>query len=133
MTVLLDQAAVTAELVALERQAMDGWTRGDPDPNLAISAEDVMYIDSGLPAPLEGLAAVKAFFDAYRGKPFFDGHDIVDAKTQVGVDMAVLTYRLILRKGAEATPYYATEVYQRRDEGWKVIHSHFSKVKQQAA
>jgi ketosteroid isomerase-like protein len=135
MTVLLSGAAVAAmavtlELVALERQALDGWVRGEPEANLAISADDLTYFDGGLTARLEGLAGVKSYFEAYRGQPLFEGYEIVDAKAQAGADMAVLTYRLVIRKGAETYAYHATEVYQRRNGGWKVIHSHFSKAKQ---
>jgi hypothetical protein len=43
--------AVAREILALERTALDGWQKGNPDPLLAISDPDITYFhamtDSG--------------------------------------------------------------------------------------
>jgi ketosteroid isomerase-like protein len=72
---------------------------------------------------------VKALYDAYRGRPLFDSYEIVDPKVQTGGDVAVLTYILVQQNGSTANRYNATEVYQRKKDGWRVIHSHWSATK----
>ncbi len=42
--------------------------------------------------------------------------------------MAILSYRLVTQNGADARTWNATEVYQKKKAGWRVIHSHFSQV-----
>jgi hypothetical protein len=37
------EADITRQLVALERQAMDGWMKGDPDPQLAVMDPKITY------------------------------------------------------------------------------------------
>lgn len=123
--------SVALELIELERRANDGWIAGDPNPNLAILAGDITYMDSGNSERLDGIGPVRAYFEAYRGKPFLDSYEIVQPRAQLGADVAVLTYRLLIRKGTDVVPFHCTQVYQRRIEtGWRVIHSHFSRAKQ---
>jgi hypothetical protein len=38
----------------------------------------------------------------------------------------VLTYILVRHVGASTTRWNATQVYQRKKDGWRVIHSHWS-------
>ena len=40
--------------------------------------------------------------------------------------MAILTYQLVTRNGDTSRIYNASEVYQRKNAGWKAIHTHFS-------
>ena len=75
---------------------------------------------------LEGLPALKALFEAYRGKPLFDSYEMADAKVQSSGDTAVLTYVLVRHVGTATTRWNATQVYQRKKEGWRIIHSHWS-------
>ncbi len=122
----MTEVDLTQELEALERQALGAWGSGDPEPNLALLAEDVTYFDDGQKRRLDGLAAVKAYFEPFRGKPLFSSFEIADARVQRSGDCAVLTYRLLLN----GNPFHTTEVFERRREGWRIIHSHFSKAKQ---
>ncbi len=123
-------AAIDEELIALERHALDGWIKGDPDPNLAILAEDATYMDPGLAERLDGAAAVKRYFDDYRGTPLFDSCEVLNPRVQHRGEVAVLSYRLLTRKGIETVPYHCTEVFERQANGWRIIHSHFSRAKQ---
>lgn len=119
-------AGILQELLALERRAMDGWLKGDPGPSLAISDEGITYFHAVTSGRLEGLPAVAKLYEPYRGTPLFDGYDISDAKVQAGGDVAVLTYHFARRNGATTTHWNATQVYQHKAEGWKVIHTHWS-------
>jgi hypothetical protein len=119
------------EVLALERQAMDGWLTGNPDPQLAISDPQITYYHVMLEKRIEGLPQLKELFERYRGMPLFDGYEILNPKVQLSGEIAVLTYQLARRNGSTTTHWNATQVYQRRKEGWRVIHTHWSETKPQ--
>jgi len=114
------------EILALERTTLDGWQVGNPDPLLEISDPEITYFHVVTDKRLEGLPALKALFEAYRGRPLFDSYEMADAKVQSSGDTAVLTYVLVRHVGTATTRWNATQVYQRKKEGWRIIHSHWS-------
>ena len=122
-------AEIEQQLLALERKAMDGWLRGDPDPQLAILDPDVTYIHDVVGKRLDGLSAVKEFYAPYRGAPLFDSYEILGPKVQTIGDVAVLTYQLEQRVGAATRYWNGTQVYVKRQDGWRIIHSHWSAAK----
>ena len=124
-------ASVTRELLALERQSMEGWKAGNPDPMLAVMDRDITYFHAPLATRLDGLAAVKTFFTPYRGRPLFDSYELLDPKVQLNGDFAVLTYQLLTHNETNASRWNCSEVYQHKKEGWRVIHAHWSKVNAQ--
>jgi ketosteroid isomerase-like protein len=121
--------AVAREIIALERTALDGWQKGNPDPLLAISDPDITYFHVMTGQRLDGLPAVKALFDGYRGRPLFDSYEMAGPKVQSSGDTAVLTYTLVRHIGTMTTRWNATQVYQRKKEGWRIVHSHWSETK----
>lgn len=116
------------EILALERQAMDGWLTGNPDPQLEISAPEITYIHAVTPKRVDGLATLRELYEPYRGRPLFDSYEIRDPRVQVNGDTAVLTYELERRTGSATTYWYGTQVYCRKAAGWRVIHTHWSAV-----
>ncbi len=119
------------EILALERQAMDGWLEGDPDPMLAILDPEITYIHDGVGARLEGLPAVKELFTAYRGTALFSSYQILTPKVRVLGDVAILSYQLSQRNGADTTLWNGTQVYRKTADGWRAIHTHWSQAKEQ--
>jgi len=119
-------AGIAREIVAIERRVMDGWQKGDPGPALEISDREITYFHVMTDRRLDGLPALRALYEPYRGTPLFDSYEMLDPKVQVSGDVAVLTYNFVRRNGTAASRFNATEVYQRKKEGWRVIHSHFS-------
>lgn len=125
-----DQNEATArEILALERKAMDGWKVGNPDPTLAMSDPEITYFHVVTNKRLDGLPALQALFEGYRGRPLFDSYEMAELKVQTSGDTAILTYFLVMHAGAATTRWNATQVYQRKKEGWRVIHSHWSATK----
>jgi ketosteroid isomerase-like protein len=114
------------EILALEHRIMDGWFKGDPDPFLALADSDITYFHIMTASRLDGLPAVRTLVEPYRGKPLFDSYEINDAKVQAAGDMAVLTYNYVTHNGAATRRWNATQVYQRKQSAWRLIHSHFS-------
>jgi hypothetical protein len=118
--------AAAREVLALERTTLDGWQVGNPDPLLAISDPDITYFHVVTDKRLDGLPALKALFEPYRGRPLFDSYEMAEPKVQATGDTAVLTYVLVRHVGTATTRWNATQVYQRKKEGWRIIHSHWS-------
>jgi ketosteroid isomerase-like protein len=123
-------AAETAkEIIAMERTAMDGFQKGDPGPALAMMDPGITFFHTVTDRKLDGLAAVKALFEPYRGRPLFERYEMVEPKVQVSGDIAVLTYQLVQQNGEVMARWNGTQVYQRRADGWRVIHTHWSQAK----
>ena len=124
------QSEVAArEVLALERKTLDGWQMGNPDPLLAISDPEITYFHVVTDQRLDGLPALKALFETYRGRPLFDSYEMAEPKVQASGDTAVLTYILVRHVGTATTRWNSTQVYQRKKEGWRIIHSHWSVTK----
>jgi hypothetical protein len=117
------------EVVALERQAMDGWLHGDPGPQLAITDPEITYIHDVAGTRLEGLAALRDLYERYRGMPLFDSYEILNPKVHATPGMAVLTYRLARHNGSAVEYWNGTEVFVKRPEGWRIVHTHWSAAK----
>ena len=122
-----DSAAPTErELIAMERASMDGWLKGDSGPMLSAADQDITLFHIMTQQRLDGVEAVKALYAPYAGRPLFDSYRIENPKVQAGGDMAILSYQLATQNGGVTRRWNATEVYQKKRAGWRVIHSHFS-------
>ncbi len=122
---------VAQTIIAMERKGMDAWRIGNPDEFLSISDPEITFFHSAVTEKrIEGLSALKELYGNFRGRPLFDSYDLRDHKVQVYRDTAILTYRLVTRNGSLEREWDATEVYQRKQAGWRIVHSHFSAAKQ---
>ena len=122
-------AETAKEILAMERRAMDGWITGNPDAALAIADPEISYFHIMTAKRLDGIAAVKALFEQYRGTPLYEKYEMVDAKVVVNGDTALLTYVLVFDKGGTTNRWNSTQVYQRKKDGWRVVHSHWSQTR----
>jgi hypothetical protein len=122
---------VTAELVALERAALDRWGHGDPQGYLDIMEPGITYFDPFTPARVDDLAGVKAWFAPFTGKIHIDRYQIINPRVQRVDDLAVLTFNLVDEvDNAKITAHWnTTEVYHRVGNTWRIVHSHWSYVK----
>jgi ketosteroid isomerase-like protein len=117
---------VAETILALERAALQRWGQGDPEGFLEISAPAVTYFDPFTDRRLDGIAALRALYGQLRGKIRIDHFEIVDPRVQVAGDGAVLTYRFKSYGGEGSMHWNTTEVYQRDESGWKIIHTHWA-------
>ena len=115
------------EILALEKSGLDGWLKGDPGPQLANMDSQITYLHSVSETRLDGLPAVKNLYERFRGTPLFDSYEILGPKLQVSGEVVVLTYLLAQHVGSVTNYWNATQVYQMKEEGWRVIHTHWSK------
>ncbi len=117
---------ITAEIIALERAALDRWGAGDPSGYLEISAPEVTYFDPFLQRRVDGLEALAAWYAPLRGTIRIDHYDMIEPKVQVCGDAAVLTFNLASYSGTEAMHWNCTEVYRHGQQGWRIVHTHWS-------
>lgn len=113
-------------VLAMERAALDRWGKGDPGGYLEISAPDVTYFDPFVSRRLDGIDALKAWYEPIRGKIRIDSDEIVDPRVQVAGDTAILTMVFVSHGSEGAKRWNCTEVYRRLDGEWMIIHTHWS-------
>jgi ketosteroid isomerase-like protein len=122
-------------IVALERGALERWGRGDPQGFFDIMASDLTYFDPTTAKRIDGHDALKMYIAPLSGKIKIEKVEMIDPRVQRSGDFAVLTFNLVdygaqMDGGPKATARWnSTEVYQRFDGSWKIVHSHWSYVK----
>ena len=115
--------------MALERAALDRWGAGDPAGFLELAESGVSYFDPFQEHRLDGLDQLKTLYDTIRGKVKIERSDIVNPRVQVTGDVAVLTFQFVSQGSEGEMRWNSTEVYERHDAEWKIIHSHWSFVR----
>ena len=123
-------------IIALERGALDRWGKGDPQGFFDIMAFDQTYFDPMTDKRIDGQDALKKYIAPFAGKIKIERVEMIDPKVQRSGDLAVLTFNLVdygaqLGDGPKTTARWnSTEVYQRFNRSWKIIHSHWSYITQ---
>jgi len=132
MTNATDVRTSAGQIIALERGALDRWGKGDPDGFLELYAADITYFDPVTAARIDGHQAMVDYYLPWAGKIHIAGYEMLNPQVVVDGNMALLTYNLVnyIRdaQGAESvgSRWNSTTVYQRHDNTWKTIHSHWS-------
>jgi ketosteroid isomerase-like protein len=122
-------------IVALERGALDRWGHGDPQGFFDVMAPDQTYFDPMTARRIDGQGALKKYIAPFTGKIKIEKYEMIDPKVQRSGDLAVLTFNLVnygaqLDGGPKTTVRWnSTEVYQRVNGSWKIVHSHWSYVR----
>jgi ketosteroid isomerase-like protein len=122
-------------ILKIEDSAMEEWRKGNPMRWIEISADDVLYIDPGLAAPIVGKEAYLQYLEPLKGKIFYDASEYVEPRVVVYGNMAVLTYNYhSLAKDQngklQRTSFWnTTEVYRQIGDEWKIIHTHWSYIR----
>jgi ketosteroid isomerase-like protein len=131
MTAMVD---VAAEVIALERAALDRWGAGDPAGYVELFADDITYFDPLQERRLDGRPAMVALMDSITGKIRVDRYDMLRPVVQRQGDVALLSFNLVSYRtdgGRERaiSSWNSTEAYRRTPQGWRIFHSHWSYVK----
>lgn len=114
-------------ILSLERSAVKRWCAGDPLAWAEISAADILYIDPNLAKPIQGLAEFRDYLLGSAGKIQPILAELDDPRVVVVGDAAVLAYCLLETQSGRAL-WNVTEVYFRRGDEWKIVHSHWGYV-----
>lgn len=116
-----------ATIIALEQAALDRWCTGDPSGFLEISAPDVVYFDPFLGARLDGLPALREYYESLRGTVSASRWEMKNPSVQLLDPAAVLTFDFASWGGNEdALRWHCTEVYRLSGERWEIIQTHWS-------
>ena len=122
-------------IVALEKGALDKWSKGDPSGFYDIMAANESYFDPLVDKRVDGLEAFKTHMVPFAGKFTIDRYEMVNPQVLRSGNLAVLNFNLVNygaqmnggRKGESR--WNSTEVYSRVDGKWKIVHSHWSYTK----
>jgi len=127
------QENIEQTILTLERQALDQWSQGNPLGYSDNIADDITYFDDiAAHTRLDGAQEFKNYLESLVGKIPPHNYEIVDPKVQVYGDIAILTLRYhTMIDTVPGTPWKATSVYRLTDDGWHVVHAHWSLVKEQ--
>lgn len=126
--------SIMDQIFNLEDSAMEAWRQGNPMRWIEISADDVIYLDPGLTAPIVGKEAYTRYLEPARGKIYYDKSEYVNPKVALYGKTAILTYNYYsLKKNPggqfERTSFWnTTEVYRLINDEWKIIHTHWSYI-----
>jgi len=119
---------IADQIIALERAALDRWGKGDPDGFLEITDPDIVYYDPFQPQGIHGREALAALYDTFRGQVSIERDEILSPRVQVSGDIAVLTFNYVSYGSEGSMRWNTTEVYRRRGDTWRIIHTHWSKA-----
>ena len=120
---------IKAEIIALEKQALELWNDGNPDGFIALSSDDVVYIDPAFERKLKGKKALEEYYDQIRGKVKIENYKMIEPVVLVSSEMAVLAYDYEAHRDGRVFKMHCTEVYRSEIPGqWKIIHTHWSFV-----
>ena len=120
-------------ILAQERRALDRWAQGEPLEYFDRWAEDITYFDDiGAHRRIDGIAAMRNYAASFEGKVPPHRYELVDPKVQVYGDIGIVTlrYEPFGTDGAPLQRWKATLVYRRTDGEWRVVHAHWSMVKE---
>lgn len=129
---------IGADIIAMERAALDRWIKLDPDGYLDAYAPDVTYFDPTTDTRVNGQQAMRARLAPMKNvkSPFTNvRYELIEPRVQRHGDVAILTFNafnygtIADRPEAPLSRWNATEVYSRVDGQWRIIHSHWSYVK----
>ena len=121
-------------VLARERQALDQWSQGNPRGYADVISEDITYVDDiGAQRRKVGGSEMRAYLATLEGQIPPHRYAIADPKVQRYGDIAILSFRYEPSgdDGAPLTPWKATSVYRREDDGeWRIVHGHWSMMKE---
>jgi uncharacterized protein (TIGR02246 family) len=130
--------SVLAELVSLERSALDRWNKMDPSGYMDLYTPEATYFDPATERRVIGLEALRALFAPRKNLklPYASTrYEMIEPTVQLHGDVAVLTFNLVNYGTLANQPervvvrWNSTEVYTRVDGRWRLIHSHWSFIK----
>lgn len=129
----LDAQVFTGEakvILETEKQAMNKWINRNVWGYLNLFAEESTYFDNTTKLKLNGFEAIKAYIAPWDGRIYGAGYKMVNVDIKVNCNTGILTYNLYNFNEVKDTTalWNSTEIYQKIDGNWKIIHSHWSLV-----
>jgi ketosteroid isomerase-like protein len=130
---MVEQTGPAQAILAQERKALDQWAQGNPLGYLDVDASDVTYFDDiAAHTRIDGIEAMRNYFTSLAGQIPAHRYELVDPKVQLYGEVGVLTFRYqpYLIDGSPEGCWKATSVYRLTDGQWRIVHAHWSTVKE---
>ncbi len=125
-----EQAQLAELIIKLEKQALDKWFKGDTSGYRELwSKQNFSYFDIASPVRIDSYEKICEFLNGIEGNLFAKNYDFCHPRVQFAPDLAILTYQLHADTNLIDMHYNCIEIYQKEDEGWKVIHSTWSAIR----
>jgi hypothetical protein len=125
----MENKSISEKIIALEKAALDRWSKGDPSGFLEISAEEVCYFDPFVEKRIDGKKALAELYESLQGKVLIDRYELINPKVQLLEGAAVLTFNYVSFSGKQESRWNCTEVYKHINDKWQIIQTHWSITK----
>lgn len=120
---------VSATVMAMERAALDRWSKGDPLGFVENSAPDVIVFDPYLDRKINNRDELAQRYETLSGKIANQGYEVVDPQVQEIGSVAILTYIWVIHELDGDKPMNVTAVYRNDAGRWQIAHAHVSPAK----
>jgi Calcium/calmodulin dependent protein kinase II association domain len=126
----LSEDSIKSLILAKENATLIRWYNGDPMGFIDNSWENVTYFDASLKSRADSINAFRNLLTPIIGQIHVPAHKLDKPLVRIYGDIALLTFTDILIFDKNNTGrWHATEIYQRRGNDWKLIHSHWTESK----
>lgn len=128
LTAGTDQGEAAQAIIAVEREILTRWGKGDPFGYIDHAAPEVTAFDPPLEKRLNGIQAFKDFLAPIKGKISVPRFEMVNPRVHVFGEVGILTYNLVNydKEDKVISRWNSTEVYRHIEGKWKLLHSHWS-------
>lgn len=119
-------------ILAQEHRALEQWAKGNTLGYLDIAADDVTYFDDiGAHERVNGIDALRTYLTSLKGKIPPHRYELLNPDVQLNGDIGILTlrYNAYGPNAQLLARWKATSVYRRMDDQWRMVHAHWSLVK----
>jgi hypothetical protein len=125
----IDIDSVKNLILAKENATLQRWYNGDPMGFIDNSWEDVTYFDPSLISRIDSIDSFRKLLTPIIGMVHILSHRLDKPMVQIFGDIAILTYTDVFALNTDTARWHVTEVYQCRNNQWKLIHSHWTESK----
>lgn len=123
----ISEDSIKSLILAKEDATLKRWYNGDPLGFIDNSWEDVSYFDASLKNIADSINAFRNVLTPIIGQIHVPAHKFDKPLVRVIGDIAILTFTdLIIFDDKIVGRWHATEIYQHKEDDWKLIHSHWT-------
>ncbi len=121
----------TEIIISKELEALTRWSHGDPYGYIDIAADDITYYAEGCDTLITGIKDFTSVNAALEGKISIPHLELKNPKVEMYGNVGIFTFVLHnFNDERELTSRWkTTEVYEKIDNDWKLVHSHWSLVR----
>lgn len=118
--------SIAQEIIALETAALQRWSHGDPFGFVELSAPDIVYFDPFVDHRIDGVQALRAYYETQKDHIVIDRFEILNPTVKHIGDISILALNFISHSAEYVFSWNCSEVFQKLDGEWRIIHSHWS-------